>query len=89
MCLRHVSKGSYLLDFSGLLRVCVCDNSLQVCLTLCNLMDCGLPVCSVHGILQARIVEWVAMLSSRESSPPSARIFVLYGSCIGRCVLYH
>ena len=33
-------------------------------------MDCSLPGSSVHGILQARILEWVAMPFSRESSPP-------------------
>ena len=32
----------------------------QLCLTLCNPMDCGPPGSSVHGILQARILEWVA-----------------------------
>ena len=32
---------------------------------LCNPMDCGLPGSSVHGILQARILEWVAMSSSK------------------------
>ena len=37
--------------------------SLQSCLTLCNPMDCSLPGSSVHGILQARILEWVAMPS--------------------------
>ena len=36
----------------------------QLCLTLCNLMDCVLPGSSVHGILQARILEWVAILFS-------------------------
>ena len=45
--------------------MCVCTKSLQSCLTLCNPMDCTLPYSSVHGILQARILEWVAMLSSR------------------------
>ena len=35
----------------------------QSCLTLCNRMDCGLPGSSVHGILQSRILEWVAILS--------------------------
>ena len=34
--------------------------SLQSCLTLCNPMDCSLPGSSVHRILQARIMEWVA-----------------------------
>ena len=43
---------------------------LHSCLTLCDLMDCSLPGSSVHGILQARILEWVAMPSSRESSQP-------------------
>ena len=40
----------------------------QLCLTLCDPMDCSLPGSSVHGILQARILEWVAMPSSRGSS---------------------
>ena len=38
--------------------------------TFCNDMDCSLPGFSVHGILQARILEWVAMPSSRGSSEP-------------------
>ena len=42
----------------------------QSCLTLCAHMDCSPPGPSVHGILQARILEWVAMLFSRESSRP-------------------
>ena len=37
----------------------------QSCLTLCDPMDCSLPGSSVFGILQAEILEWVAMLSSR------------------------
>ena len=40
----------------------------QSCLTLCNPMDCSMPGSSIHGILQARTLEWVAMLSSRGSS---------------------
>ena len=48
-------------------------NSLQSCLTLCNPMDCSLPGSSLHGILQARILEWVAMSSSRESSDPGIK----------------
>ena len=43
---------------------------------------------SVHGILQARILEWAAMPSSRESSQPRDRTHISYGSCIGRQVLY-
>ena len=44
--------------------------SLQLCLTLCDPMDCSPPGSSVHGILQARILEWVAISSSRGSSQP-------------------
>ena len=42
----------------------------QSCLTLCYLLGCNLPGSSVHGILQARILEWVAIPFSRESSWP-------------------
>ena len=42
----------------------------QSCLTLCDPMDCNLPGSSVHGILQARILEWVAISFSRGSSQP-------------------
>ena len=47
--------------------VCVC---VQSCLTLCDLTDYSLPVSSVHGILQASTLEWIATPSSRGSSPP-------------------
>ena len=40
----------------------------QSCPTLCDPMDCSLPDCSVYGILQERILEWVAVPSSRVSS---------------------
>ena len=60
--------------------------SLQSCPTLCNPMDCSPLGSSVHGILQARILEWVAISSSRGSSRPRDGTRV---SCIGRRVLYH
>ena len=41
---------------------------VQSCLTLCDPMDCGLPGSSVRGILQARILEWVSISSSKGSS---------------------
>ena len=57
----------------------------QSCLTLGNPMDCSLPGSSVHGILQARILEWVAIPFSRGPSWPSDPTWF---SCIeGR--LYH
>ena len=69
--------------------LCVCAKSLQSCLTLCDPMDCSPPGSPVHGILQARILEWVAMPSSRGSSPPRDETCISYVSCIGRQVLYH
>ena len=42
----------------------------QLCPTLCDLVDCSPPGSSVHGILQARILEWVAISFSRGFSPP-------------------
>ena len=42
----------------------------QSCLTLCDPMDCSLPGSSVHGIFQARVLEWVAVSFSRGSSQP-------------------
>ena len=44
----------------------VCVKLLQSCATLCDPMDCSPPGSSVHGILQTRILEWVAMPSSRD-----------------------
>ena len=43
------------------------SKSLQSCLTLCDPMDCSQPGSSVHGISQARILEWVAIPFSRDN----------------------
>ena len=51
--------------------------------------DYSLLDSSVHGILQARILEWVAISSSRVSSQPKDQIHISYVSYIGRRVLYH
>ena len=45
---------------------CMHTKSLQSCPTVCDPLDYSLPGSSVHGILQARILEWVAMPSSRD-----------------------
>ena len=65
------------------------DVCAQLCLTLCDPMDWGLPSSSVHGILQARILEWVAISSSRGSSQPRHQIAISCTSCFGRQILYH
>ena len=69
--------------------------SMQACqvtqsyLILWDPMDCGPSGSSVHGILQARILETVAMPSSRGSSRPCDWTQVSYFSCTGGWVLYH
>ena len=63
--------------------------SSQLCLTLCDLMDCSLPGYSNHGIFQARILEWFAISSSRRTSRPRDRTCVSCTSCIFRWILYH
>ena len=72
--------------------MCVCAKSLQLCLTLCDPMNCSRPGSSVHGILQARRLEWVAMPSSRGPSPRGTsrtrdQTYVSHVSYIGRQVL--
>ena len=67
---------------------CLHAKSLHACLTL-EPVDCSLLGSSFHGILQARILEWVVVPSSRGSSPPRDQTCVSHISCIGRRVLYH
>ena len=57
--------------------------------TLSNPMDCSPPGSSVHGISQARILEWVAISFSRASSRPRNWTCISCVSCIGRKILYH
>ena len=65
--------------------MCLCPQS---CLTLCDPMDYSLPGSSVHGISQARRLEWVAISSSRGSSWPRDWNHVSCVSCTGRRILY-
>ena len=62
---------------------------LQSCLTLCDPMDCSLQGSSIHGILQSRILESVAVPSSRRFSQSRDRTCISYISNIGRQILYH
>ena len=95
----YVSK--WLLHSSSLLRPqtlvsplippflkCVCSVD-QLCLTLCDPTDCSPSGSSVHEILQARILEWVAISSSRGSFWLRDQVHVSCISCIGRWILYH
>ena len=78
------NKGQAIENFH-LLKIPV-SQSLQSCPILCNPLDCSLPGSSGHGILQARILEWVAILFSRG-------IFSAQGLNLGlhhcRQILYH
>ena len=72
--------------------VCACARAraraalLQLSPTLCNPVGCSPPGSCAHGILQARVVEWVAISSCRVSSQPRHRTHVSYVSCIGSWV---
>ena len=66
--------------------VCICS---QLCPTLCDPVDCSPPGSSVHGIFQARKLEWVAISYSRGSSQSRDWISISWVSCIGRQMLYH
>ena len=62
---------------------------VRACSVVSDPTDCNLPGSSVHGISQARILQWVAISSSWESSQPRDRTHVSCVSCVGRWVLYH
>ena len=63
------------------IKVC-CAKLFQSCPTLCDPMDCSPPGSTIHAILQARILEWVAMPSSRGSSWPREQ------SCVASLLYY-
>ena len=75
---------SWLSPVLFLLHACMHTQSFP---TLCNPMDCSLPGCSVYGIFQARILEWVANSFSRGSSWPWDGTCISCVSCTGRQVL--
>ena len=75
----------------------MCVLVTQWCLTLCDPMDCSPPGSSVHGILQAGILQWVAVPFSRRPSQPGERTLVSHiadrflpseppGKCLGQCL---
>ena len=86
-CESYVSHSSSCSWFSFYL--CVCARSFQSCLTLCDPMDCSLPVSSVREILQARILKWVAFPFSRGSSQPRDQTPIFCVSCVGRRFFNH
>ena len=82
------SPESGLVDFSqAAARLCMCTPSLKLCPTLCNAVGYSPPGSSVHRILQARILDWVAFSYSRESFRTHRwNSCLLSVSCIGRWI---
>ena len=68
--------------------ICMCAQ-LFSCIWPCDPMDCSQSGSSVHGIFQARILEWVAIPSSWGSFWHRYLIYICCVSCIGRQILYH
>ena len=68
------------------LNICYCCLIIKLCLTLCDPMDCNQLGFSVHGISQAKMLEWVAISLSRGSVKPKDQAWV---SFIGRKILYY
>ena len=83
-CFSLVKEGS------GQTFYCVCAFSVtQSCPAFCDPMYCSSLGSSVHGILQTRILEWVAISSSRGSFQPRDQTRIFQASYIGSWILYH
>ena len=67
-------------------KICSMLLLVESCPTLCDPTDCSPPGSSVHGISQARVIEWVAISFSRGSSQPRDGTCI---SCIDRRILYY
>ena len=77
LCIAPCAIQQILVDY--LFYIWVCAKPLQSYLTLCNPMDCNPPASSVHGILQARILEGFATPFSRGSSQPRDQTHISLG----------
>ena len=75
-----VTSAAVSFDAKFTLNVCVHAQSLNR--VLCNPLDCSWPGSFIHGIFQAKLLEWVAIASSRGSSQPSNRFYISCVSCI-------
>ena len=83
MYLNHLMGAPYHAGYWGSpTYMCIHAQLLLLCLTLWDPMDCSPLGSSVHVILQARLLEWIAMPSSRVSSQPRDWPWVSRGSCI-------
>ena len=81
----HLKAKVIKIKLSFPLKLCCCLVA-KSCPTLCDRIDCSLLGSSVHGISQAKDLEWVAISSSRGSFQPRGGTHVF---CIGRQTVYH
>ena len=82
-----LTKDIWTAIWSKMHDVCMLSRFCQ-CPTLCDPMDCSLPGSSIHGIVQERTLEWVAISSSRGSSQCRDWTQGTWFFCIGRRILY-
>ena len=87
-CLRSVSLGPSNRD-NNLSFLCMAAQLLSHVRCFYDPVDCSPPGSSAHGIFQARILEWVAISSSRGSSRPRDQTRISCISCTGRWILGH
>ena len=76
-----LSSNSGIIIFKQVANKSYTSEVTQSCLTLCDPMDCSLPCSSIHGIFQARVLEWIAISFSRGPSWPRdrTRVFCIVG----------
>ena len=78
-----------MVNFASLGGLVLMSVRTQSCLTLGGPKNCSSPGSSVHGIFQARILDWVAISYTRGFSQPRDWTCISCVSCIGRWILYH
>ena len=82
-------KGPIFYQYKDIYYSKLCHLVAKLCLTLCNPMDCSLPGSSVLGILQAKLLEWVAIPVSKGCSQPRNQTWIFRVSCTGKRIFYH
>ena len=87
--MHYLSCSVWLISLSVILSAAAAAKSLQLYPTLCHPAGCSPPGSSVHGILQARMLEWVPMPSSRGSSRLRNWTHISYVSCQCRRLAPH
>ena len=87
--LKKKHRWNFIKNISFINSLVLSATAAKSCLTLCDPIDYSLPSSSVHGIFKARILEWVGISFSRESSQTRGQSCVSCVSCIGSWVLYH